>query len=210
MPVGAGAASSGRCVGFRLRSAPTATGEAYAFLVGAPVFKTGEGRYPVLVGSIPIRLRRAHPGRGTVCRVDDPFALQRFLDAQDRHGTYDTALAELTAGRKRSHWIWFVFPQLRGLGHSLNAERYGITGLAEAQAYVAHPVLGSRLRECVRVLRTHAEADPGDVMGGSLDAQKLRSSMTLFARAAPDDPGFREVLAQWFDGLEDPATTSRL
>jgi uncharacterized protein (DUF1810 family) len=135
--------------------------------------------------------------------------LQRFVDAQDAGDTFDTALAELRAGRKRSHWMWFVFPQLAGLGRSEMAQRYAVRDLAEARAYLAHPVLGPRLLECARALTALDTTDPVAVFGG-IDAQKLRSSMTLFAHADPDEPVFRAVLDQYCAGAEDDATTSRL
>lgn len=130
--------------------------------------------------------------------------LDRFVEAQD--GVYDRALAELRAGRKASHWMWFVFPQIAGLGRSAMAQRYAITSLDEARAYLAHPVLGPRLVECARVLTELAGTSAEAVFGG-IDAIKLRSSMTLFAHAAP---GFRAVLDRYFDGAEDPATLERL
>ena len=133
--------------------------------------------------------------------------LQRFVDAQAH--TYDQALAELRAGRKRTHWMWFVLPQLAGLGRSAMAQRFGIRDLDEARAYLAHPVLGRRLVECARALTALDTADPAEVLG-EVDAQKLRSSMTLFARAAPDQPVFREVLEHYFGGEPDEVTTSRL
>ena len=136
-------------------------------------------------------------------------SLTRFVHAQDAGGTYDTALAELRAGHKRSHWMWFVLPQLAGLGRSATAQRYAIADLDEARAYLAHPVLGPRLRDCARALTALDTTDPVAVLGG-IDAQKLRSSMTLFAHAAPDEPLFRAVLDQYFGGAEDDATTSRL
>jgi uncharacterized protein (DUF1810 family) len=139
--------------------------------------------------------------------VTAPIDLQRFVDAQ--RSTYDQALAELRAGEKRTHWMWFVFPQISGLGRSGMAQRFALAGLDEARAYVAHPVLGPRLVECARALTDLDVDDPVQVMG-SIDAQKLRSSMTLFARAAPDEPVFRQVLDHYFDGTEDDATTSRL
>jgi uncharacterized protein (DUF1810 family) len=141
--------------------------------------------------------------------VTDPYDLQRFVDAQDDGGTYRAALAELRAGRKRSHWMWFVFPQVTGLGRSPMAQHYAISGLAEARAYLAHPVLGPRLLECARALTSLDGADAAAVLGG-VDAQKLRSSMTLFAAAAPDEPVFTAVLDQYFGGGRDDATTSRL
>jgi uncharacterized protein (DUF1810 family) len=141
--------------------------------------------------------------------VSDPFGLQRFVDAQDDGGTYDQALRELHAGRKRSHWMWFVFPQIAGLGSSPMARHYAISGLPEARAYLTHPVLGRRLVECARALTELETAAPKRILG-PVDAQKLRSSMTLFATAAADEPVFREVLDRYFDGAEDGATTSRL
>jgi uncharacterized protein (DUF1810 family) len=140
--------------------------------------------------------------------VTDPFDLQRFVDAQDRGGTYAQALAELRAGAKLSHWMWFVFPQLAGLGRSATAQHYAISGPAEAQAYLAHPVLGPRLRECAEALTGLATADPVQVFGG-VDAQKLQSSMTLFA-AVSAEPVFSAVLDRFFGGRSDPGTTSRL
>jgi uncharacterized protein (DUF1810 family) len=140
----------------------------------------------------------------------DPFDLQRFVDAQD--GVYATALAELRAGRKRSHWIWFVFPQLQGLGRSPTAIRYGITSLAEARAYLDHDVLGPRLRECTRVV-VGIEGSSADDIFGWPDNLKMCSSMTLFARAA-DDPDlqadFRAVLDRFYGGVEDALTVQQL
>ena len=142
----------------------------------------------------------------------DPFDLQRFVEAQDAGGAHETALAELRAGRKRTHWMWFVLPQLAGLGSSAMARRYALSGLAEARAYRAHPVLGPRLLACAAAL---ADADPAlapdaATVLGPVDAAKLRSSMTLFARAAPDEPVFAAVLDRYFGGEADPATLSRL
>jgi uncharacterized protein (DUF1810 family) len=141
--------------------------------------------------------------------MDDPFDLQRFVDAQDEMRTYDTALAELRAGRKRGHWMWFVLPQLAGLGRSSTAEHFGIHGAAEARAYLAHPVLGPRLRESAQALADLDGHDPVAVLG-PVDALKLRSSMTLFAHLAPDETAFRAVLDRYYDGAEDPATLSLL
>ena len=139
--------------------------------------------------------------------MSDPYDLRRFVDAQAH--TYDQALQELRDGAKRTHWMWFVFPQVEGLGHSGMAQRFAISGLQEARAYLSHPVLGRRLVECARALTALDTADPVEVFG-PVDAQKLRSSMTLFARAAPDEPVFRDVLDHYFGGAEDDATTSRL
>jgi uncharacterized protein (DUF1810 family) len=140
--------------------------------------------------------------------------LDRFVAAQDDHDTYNNALAELRAGRKTSHWMWFVFPQIAGLGRSPMAQRYAIADLTEARAYLQHPILGPRLREAAEALLTHAGARSAfDVLGG-IDATKLRSSMTLFARAAAqtaaDAAPFRAVLDAFYDGEEDAATVQRL
>jgi uncharacterized protein (DUF1810 family) len=138
--------------------------------------------------------------------TDDPFDLARFVSAQAT--TYERAVDELRKGHKRSHWMWFVFPQLAGLGHSSMAQHYGITGLAEARAYLAHPVLGARLRESAAVV---AAAAPGaEDIFGSVDAMKLRSSMTLFARAAPDESVFQQVLDRHFAGKPDWMTDRML
>jgi uncharacterized protein (DUF1810 family) len=139
--------------------------------------------------------------------VSDPFDLQRFVDAQD--GVHDEALAELRAGRKRSHWMWFVFPQVEGLGHSPTAELYAISGLDEARAYLAHPVLGPRLVECARVVAGTTGRTAREVFG-TPDDLKLRSSMTLFRQAAPDEPVFQEVLDRFYGGEPDPRTLERL
>jgi len=150
--------------------------------------------------------------------VADPHNLQRFLTAQDQ--TYDAALAELRRGRKTSHWMWFVFPQVRGLGRSPMAQKFAVTGLAEARAYLAHPILGTRLRESADVLLEHAAAEASagrrpDAVSvlGDIDAVKLRSSMTLFAEAADagaDGAPFRRVLQVYFAGEPDPAKLDRL
>jgi uncharacterized protein (DUF1810 family) len=137
----------------------------------------------------------------------DPFDLRRFADAQDR--VYDTVLAELRAGAKRSHWIWFVFPQLRGLGHSATAMRYGISSLDEARAYLMHDVLGPRLRECARLLARIDGRSTDDIFGWP-DNLKVRSSMTLFARATDNDAEFRAVLDKFYNGEEDAATVELL
>jgi len=137
--------------------------------------------------------------------VGDPYNLQRFVDVQDAGGTYERAVAELRRGRKQSHWIWFIFPQIAGLGHSPTSKRFAISSLDEARAYLAHPVLGPRLAECTRILQEATEHDAGRVFG-ALDAQKLRSSMTLFARAAPAEASFGDVLSTYFGGEPDPAT----
>ena len=134
--------------------------------------------------------------------------LARFVEAQDSGGTYATALAELRSGRKRSHWMWFVFPQLAGLGSSPTAQYYAIASLDEARDYLAHPVLGHRLRECAATLLAQPDPDPQAVFGG-VDAMKLRSSMTLFLRASGEQV-FADVLAGWFGGEADPRTDELL
>jgi uncharacterized protein (DUF1810 family) len=137
------------------------------------------------------------------------YDVGRFVRAQDEGGTYDAALAELRSGRKRGHWMWFVFPQVAGLGHSAAARYFAISGLAEARAYLAHPVLGPRLVEAARALTGLPGADPAAVLG-PVDALKLRSSMTLFAHAADGEPVFDDVLAQYYGGSQDDATLARL
>ena len=141
--------------------------------------------------------------------MDDDFHLQRFITAQDSAGTYDAAVRELRVGRKRSHWMWFVFPQVAGLGRSETARRYAVSGMPEARAYLAHPALGPRLRECAGILAGLAATDATAVLG-AVDAQKLRSSMTLFARAEPHEPVFQDVLDRYFGGERDPATLERM
>ncbi len=137
------------------------------------------------------------------------FDLERFVAAQDERGTYAAALAELRAGRKTSHWMWFVFPQIAGLGQSPISRRFAIASLEEARAYLAHPVLGPRLIESARALTQLTTTSAEEVFGG-IDALKLRSSMTLFARADPEEPVFAQVLEQYFDGEADEATERRL
>jgi uncharacterized protein (DUF1810 family) len=146
-------------------------------------------------------------GRPAVVTDDDPYRLSRFVDAQA--GIYPQALAELRAGRKTGHWMWFVFPQVAGLGHSPTAQHFAISGLGEARAYLAHPLLGPRLVESAQALADLGSGDPVAVLG-EVDTIKLRSSMTLFAHADPSQPVFRTVLDRYFGGQEDDATTSRL
>lgn len=136
-----------------------------------------------------------------------PHDLARFLAAQA--SAYPAALAELRGGRKRTHWMWFVFPQVEGLGRSPTARFYAIAGLDEARAYLAHPVLGPRLLDCVEALLALPGGDAHAVFGSPDDA-KLRSSLTLFSAAAPDEPRFRAALAKYFDGRDDPLTLERL
>ena len=141
--------------------------------------------------------------------MDDPYRLERFLQAQDSGGTFQRAVAELRAGRKVSHWMWFIFPQIAGLGLSVMSQRYAISGLAEARAYLEHPVLGTRLVECATILAATDGKSAAEILG-PIDAMKLRSSMTLFAAAAPDQPAFGGVLSKYFDGTADEATLARL
>ncbi len=141
--------------------------------------------------------------------TDDPHELQRFVSAQDQGGALDAALAELRRGRKTGHWIWFVFPQIAGLGMSPMSQHFAIASLDEARAYLAHPVLGPRLRECAQVVADSPVPDAMSIFGG-IDTQKLRSSMTLFHRADPDEPVFGTVLEKYFDGVPDAATDQRL
>jgi uncharacterized protein (DUF1810 family) len=137
----------------------------------------------------------------------NPHDLQRYVDAQEN--VYETVVGELRNGRKRSHWIWFVFPQLRGLGSSPTAIHYGIASLDEARAYLAHEVLGPRLRECARLV---AQIDGRSIeqIFGWPDDLKVRSSMTLFARATDDNADFLAVLEKFYGGEEDPVTMARL
>ncbi len=137
----------------------------------------------------------------------DQHDLDRFLQAQARN--YADALAELRAGRKTSHWMWYVLPQLAGLGSSAMAAAYAIGSLDEAQAYLAHPVLGARLRECVAALLQVQGRTAREVMG-SPDDLKLRSSLTLFAEAAPQETLFRQALEKYFAGAPDPRTLELL
>ena len=138
--------------------------------------------------------------------MDDPFELRRFVQAQDAGHTYDRVLEELRRGRKTSHWMWFVFPQIAGLGHSATSRTYAITSLEEARAYLGHDVLGPRLIECAGLVAGATEGRTAEQIFGSVDAQKLHSSMTLFMRAQPDDPVFALVLDRYFDGRPDGAT----
>lgn len=137
----------------------------------------------------------------------DPFDLQRFVDAQAR--VYHTVVEELRAGRKRSHWIWFIFPQIAGLGHSPTAERYAISSLDEARAYLRHEVLGPRLHECAQLVND-IEGRPIREIFGSPDDLKVRSSMTLFARATDENRDFVALLDRYYDGADDQLTLSRL
>lgn len=134
------------------------------------------------------------------------FDLDRFVTAQA--DTYEAALAEIRRGAKRGHWMWYIFPQIAGLGSSDMARHYAIASLDEARAYLAHPLLGSRLRECVGALQDLTGTTATAVFGG-IDAAKLRSSLTLFAEAG-GGPLFAAALDRWFDGEADPATLARI
>jgi uncharacterized protein (DUF1810 family) len=136
----------------------------------------------------------------------DPFDLQRFVAAQA--GSYDAALAEIRRGAKRSHWMWFVFPQIAGLGRSDMARRYAIGSIEEARAYLAHPLLGTRYRACVSALQDLTGGSAEGVFG-PVDAVKLRSSLTLFEAAAPE-PLFAAAIERWFGGERDAATLAIL
>jgi uncharacterized protein (DUF1810 family) len=137
----------------------------------------------------------------------DAYDLDRFVAAQE--GVHARALAELQAGAKRSHWMWFIFPQIAGLGSSPMAQRYAIGSLDEARAYGAHPVLGPRLRGCTAAVNAVSGRSARAIFG-SPDDVKFRSSMTLFAAAVPDEPLFGQALARYFDGAPDPLTLARL
>jgi len=140
-------------------------------------------------------------------RQDDPYGLNRFVAAQER--VYESVRAELCAGRKTSHWMWFVFPQIAGLGFSPTAQFYAIASLAEAKAYLAHPILGARLRECASLVLKIEGRSLLDIFGQP-DNLKFRSSMTLFARAAPEETVFAQNIRKYCGGEEDTATLAQL
>jgi uncharacterized protein (DUF1810 family) len=151
-----------------------------------------------------------HGPAGDTIRVNaDPYDLERFVAAQDSGGTYDQAVAELRQGRKTSHWMWFVFPQIAGLGQSPTSRTYAISSVAEARAYLAHPSLGPRLLECAALV-CDAQGRSAEQIFGGIDALKLRSSMTLFLHADPEARAFRQVLDQYFGGIPDSATEERI
>ena len=137
----------------------------------------------------------------------NPYNLQRFVDAQDR--VYNEVYSELRHGRKQSHWMWFVFPQIAGLGHSPIARTYAISSLEEAKAYLRHPILGPRLMECTQLVLEVSERTIHEIFG-SPDDMKFRSSMTLFARAAPENPLFENALKKYYGGVHDPLTLELL
>ena len=142
-------------------------------------------------------------------KTEDPYHLQRFVAAQDAGGTYGHAIAELRAGLKTSHWMWFIFPQIAGLGYSPTSQLYAISSLGEARAYLAHPVLGARLTECAAIL-ADLTGRTAEQIFGDVDALKLRSSITLFMHAAPGEPVFGQILGQYFGGEPDSATENRI
>ncbi|WP_428485525.1 DUF1810 domain-containing protein [Rhodopila sp.] len=142
-----------------------------------------------------------------VTEASDPFDLQRFVDAQNP--VYATVLSELSAGQKRTHWMWFIFPQIGGLGSSAMSRRYAISSLQEARVFLDHPILGARLRETTRLV-TVVKGRTVQQMLGSPDDMKFHSSMTLFAKASADDEIFRTALRTFFDGKSDAATLARL
>jgi uncharacterized protein (DUF1810 family) len=141
---------------------------------------------------------------------NDPFSLSRFVEAQEDSAIYARALGELRDGRKRSHWIWFVFPQVAGLGSSPMSQAYAIRSLDEARAYLAHPTLGPRRRESCEALLANDPSLTAEQILGSIDALKVRSSISLFARADPSEPLFSAVLDRFFSGEVDPETERRL
>lgn len=138
---------------------------------------------------------------------EDPYGLARFVQAQE--GSYERALAEIRGGRKRSHWMWYIFPQLAGLGFSSTAQRYAITSLGEAQAYLAHPILGPRLLACAEAALGVEERSAHEIFG-SPDDLKLRSCATLFACVSPPDSPFARLLAKFYQGRPDPTTLQLL
>jgi uncharacterized protein (DUF1810 family) len=147
--------------------------------------------------------------RGEGLPEDDPFGLERFVVAQDEGGVYRDAVDQLRRGHKTSHWMWFVFPQLAGLGHSPTSRRFAIASIAEARAYLEHPLLGPRLRQCMEILLA-TEGRSAEQILGPIDAIKLGSCATLFRRTVPDDPLFEAVLTRFFDGQTDQLTDDLL
>ena len=135
--------------------------------------------------------------------MENNYNLNRFIEAQNRD--YDIALAEIRAGKKASHWMWYIFPQLKGLGRSSTSEYYGLSGIKEAQAYLSDPILKARLIEITDAVIAHKDKSAEEILGG-IDAKKLRSCMTLFSTAAPDIPVFEAVLEQFFHGVPDRNT----
>ncbi|MGC8548397.1 MAG: DUF1810 domain-containing protein [Acidobacteriaceae bacterium] len=141
--------------------------------------------------------------RSEMMEREDPYRLERFVEAQEP--VYEQVLSELREGRKRSHWIWFIFPQLRGLGHSPTSQFFAIRSRGEAEAYLRHAVLGARLRECTALVNAVEGRDIGEIFGFP-DDWKFRSSMTLFAEVSPEEPLFRQALEKYFGGEPDERT----
>jgi uncharacterized protein (DUF1810 family) len=139
--------------------------------------------------------------------MTEPYGLQRFVDAQD--SVYERVCAELRSGYKREHWIWFIFPQMKGLGHSAQSRMFGISSKVEAEAYQQHPVLGPRLRECTSLVLAIQGRSITEILG-EIDALKFRSSMTLFAHATPDNQIFKDALEKYFEGEFDDLTLEKL
>ena len=137
----------------------------------------------------------------------DPYDLKRYVEAQ--RPVFEQVLAELRRGRKESHWMWFVFPQIAGLGRSTTAREFAIGSLDEARAFLAHPVLGPRLRDCTALMLRVEGRSAADILG-AVDSAKFRSAMTLFAEADPDEPIFAQAIGRYFDGDPDPLTLERL
>ncbi len=140
----------------------------------------------------------------------EPPGLERFVAAQDRDGTYACALSELRAGKKQTHWMWFVFPQISGLGHSPMAYLYAISGTLEARRYLEHGILGPRLLQSTQAVLDWSDRKSATAIFGAIDAMKFRSSMTLFEAVGPDQPCFAEALDSFYDGQRDPATLASL
>jgi uncharacterized protein (DUF1810 family) len=139
--------------------------------------------------------------------VNDPYNLQRFVDAQK--SVYEIARSELRNGCKETHWMWFIFPQIEGLGHSIISQKFAISSKEEAEQYLKHPILGPRLRDCARLVNLVQGRSINEIFG-DVDSLKFRSSMTLFSEATPDNSIFKEALQKYFGGQPDPATLKRL
>jgi len=143
------------------------------------------------------------------CREADPFNIERFIEAQNTSNTYRQALVEMQQGHKQTHWIWFIFPQLKGFGHSAYSQYYGLADTDEARTYLAHPLLNERLRKITKAVLLHDNMDVKRVMGSSIDAVKLKSSMTLFDVVCPNDI-FEEVLKTFYGGDRDSLTLNKI
>ncbi len=137
--------------------------------------------------------------------MDDPYDLERFVIAQNDNGTFERALSELRQGHKKCHWMWFIFPQFKGLGQSSESRYFAIASIDEARAYVAHALLGPRLLKCAEAISSDDSPTAEEIFGG-IDVKKLRSSLTLFMHAVPDEPIFAQLLQKHFSGIADSAT----